>query len=312
MGLSLVYWGLALQPGDELLITTHDHFVHHESMRLAAQRSGATVRKVALYDRFDDLPAITEEKIVERIRAAIGPKTRAVGLTWVHSSSGLRLPVRAIATAIRQRAPNALIVLDGVHGLGAVDETVAEMDIDIFVSGTHKWIFGSRGTGLIWSPERVWAQLHPVVPTFDSMVPEDAWMAEKEPAGPPRADWFTPGGFHTFEHEWAVAEAFEFHRTIGRRRIATRIAVLNGLLKDGLAGMRHVKLWTPRSPTLSAGLVGFDVLGMDADTVRDQLWEQKIVATARPYTRRVVRFAAGIMNNEEDVEQALRAVTRLA
>ena len=36
-GLALIYHGLPLRPGDEILATTHDHFVHHESIRLAAQ-----------------------------------------------------------------------------------------------------------------------------------------------------------------------------------------------------------------------------------------------------------------------------------
>src|SRR3990170_537851 len=33
-GLALVYHGLPLQPGDEVLCTTHDHYSHHESIRL--------------------------------------------------------------------------------------------------------------------------------------------------------------------------------------------------------------------------------------------------------------------------------------
>jgi isopenicillin-N epimerase len=41
-GLSLIYHGLPFREGDEILTTTHDHFVHHESIRLAAGRCGAT------------------------------------------------------------------------------------------------------------------------------------------------------------------------------------------------------------------------------------------------------------------------------
>ncbi len=39
---------------------------------------------------------------------------------------------------------------------------------------------------------------------------------------------------------------------------------------------------------------------------------QKMVATAGPYTRSVARLSAGIMNNEQDVEKALRAVATLS
>ena len=33
----------------------------------------------------------------------------------------------------------------------------------------------------------------------------------------------TPGGFHSFEHRWALADAFRFHAGIGKARIAKRI-----------------------------------------------------------------------------------------
>jgi selenocysteine lyase/cysteine desulfurase len=41
-GLALVYHGLPLQAGDEVLCTTHDHYSHHESIRLATERAGAS------------------------------------------------------------------------------------------------------------------------------------------------------------------------------------------------------------------------------------------------------------------------------
>ena len=41
----------------------------------------------------------------------------------------------------------------------------------------------------------------------------------------------TPGGFHSFEHRWALAEAFAFHRAIGKRRVADRTRELATDLK---------------------------------------------------------------------------------
>ena len=114
-GLALIYNGLILKPGDEILCTTHDHYVHHEAQRMAAARTGATVRRVPLFDRIEDLPRITEESIVERLRRAIGPSTRVLGITWVHSQTGLKLPIAAIAAAVREmnasREPGARVLV---------------------------------------------------------------------------------------------------------------------------------------------------------------------------------------------------------
>ncbi|HET6837300.1 MAG TPA: aminotransferase class V-fold PLP-dependent enzyme, partial [Gemmatimonadales bacterium] len=88
-GLSLIYHGLPLKPGDEVLTTDQDHYVHHESIRLATERSGATWRKIPI---FSSHATISADEIVERIRRGIAAKTRVVGITWVHSSIGLRMP----------------------------------------------------------------------------------------------------------------------------------------------------------------------------------------------------------------------------
>src|SRR5437870_3695580 len=81
-GLTLVYHGLPLKPGDEVLVTTHDHIVHHESIRLSTERNGASVRKFAL---FDDAATASADGIVDRVRKAIRPTTRVLGVPWVHS-----------------------------------------------------------------------------------------------------------------------------------------------------------------------------------------------------------------------------------
>jgi selenocysteine lyase/cysteine desulfurase len=50
MGLGLLYSGLRLRPGDEVLTTEHDFYSTHEALALRAARDGVTVRRVRLYD----------------------------------------------------------------------------------------------------------------------------------------------------------------------------------------------------------------------------------------------------------------------
>src|SRR5215472_5700806 len=120
-GLALLYHGLPLREGDEILTTTHDHYAHHESIRLATGRCGATSRKISLFDSYD---SISPDGIAGRIHKAIGPNTRAVGVTWVHSSSGVRLPIARIAETLaevnrnRDEKDRVLLIVDGVHGIG--------------------------------------------------------------------------------------------------------------------------------------------------------------------------------------------------
>ena len=312
MGLALVYHGFPFKAGDEILTTTHDHYAHHESIRLAAERFGGKVRKITL---FDSPEQATEAEIVDRVRKRIFPKTRVLGVTWVHSSSGVRLPIRAIAGAVaeankgRAEADRVLLVVDGVHGIGAVDETIAEMGADFFSAGTHKWMFGPRGTGFIWAKAENWKLMRPVIPSFADG-PYSAWMADRTP-GTTEAEWVTPGGFHSFEHRWALPSAFEFHKRIGRARIAKRIEQLNTMAKDGLANVPKVTLHTPRDPALSAGIICFDIDGMKPAEVVARLLERKVIASETPYGVSHARIAPSLLNTEEEIEKTVRFVREL-
>ena len=313
-GLALIYHGLSLKPGDEILATTHDHYVHHESIRLAAQKLGATWRRVPLYDRAD---AVTVDEVTANLRQAIAPNTRVIGLTWVHSGTGVKLPVRKLAAVISEanikRAENdrILLVVDGVHGFGNQDETPIDMECDFFVAGTHKWIFAPRGTGIIWGRADAWTRIRPTVPSMSSDDAYEGWVENKDP-GPTQARLVSPGGFKAFEHQWAMPEAFAFHQSIGRKRIADRVEALSTQCKEGLARMSHVKLHTPRAPELSAGINCFEVAGVAPETAVHKLLENKVIASASPYKTSYVRLAPSLVNDEQQVDQALRAVYALS
>jgi len=314
-GLALIYQGLTLKSGDEVLCTTHDHYVHHEAIRLAVEKSGARWRRIPLYGN----PATASaDEMVENLKRAIGPSTRVVGITWVHSSSGVKIPVRALAKAVaavnadRGEGERILVVLDAVHGFGNQEEQVAHLGVDFAAAGTHKWIFAPRGTGILWVPEKNWGRIRPTIPTFYDVEPFAAWEDERPPNAPKSASWISPGGFKAYEHQWAMAEAFEFHARIGRKRIADRIAALNTQCKEGLAKMPKVKLLTPKDPALSAGLIAFEVEGQSASETVHKLYARKVVASSSPYKNSKARLAPSLVNDEREVEAALRAVREIA
>ncbi len=293
MGLGLLYNGLRLGGGDEVLTTTHDFFATHRALDLKTQRSGATVRRVRLYA---DAARASADDIVTALVAAVGPRTRAVAVTWVHSSTGVKLPIRRLARELARTPARPLLCVDGVHGLGAENVTVGSLGCDFLVAGCHKWLFGPRGTGLVWGSTRGWDAVAPTIPSFSG--------------GGPGAD-FTPGGFHSFEHRWALAEAFRFHQRIGKTRVHARIHALARRLKAGLAAMPHVTLHTPRSDALSAGIVCFEVDRLSPDAVVAALRRRRIVATVTPYDPAYGRLAPAVFNTPAEIDRALAALRSL-
>lgn len=313
MGLGLTYSSVPLHAGDHVLTTTHDFYSTHEALRLAAERAGASVEHVALYD---DPASADAQEIVDRLSAAIRPATRLVALTWVHSSTGVKLPVRAIADTLaavnadRPRARRALLSLDAVHGFGAEDVTAPDLGVDIFISGAHKWLFGPRGTGLVWARRAVGERLPPIIPPFNAPNIGNWLTGDFFPS--PFGLGASPGGYKAFEHRWALSSAFEFQLGIGKTQVAARTRELATRLKDGLVELPNVRVITPLDPALSAGLVCCDVEGHSPSTVVERLrQEHSISATVTPYREPYLRFGTSIVTTPDQVDDAVRALAAL-
>jgi selenocysteine lyase/cysteine desulfurase len=313
MGLGLVYGGLRLRPGQELVTTEHDFYSTHEALRLAADRTGATVRRVRLYER----PAQTSvDEIVGRLTAAVTAATRAVAVTWVHSSTGVKLPIAEIAAALaevnarRDSADQALLCVDGIHGLGSEDETVASLGCDFLVSGTHKWLFGPRGTGIVWGRREAWDAVSPTIPPFASEH-FGAWAAGVMPHSIDRGGSNTPGGYHSFEHRWALADAFRFHLDIGKAAIAQRTQEQATQLKTGLTEA-GIEVITPADPGVSAGIVCVSVGEVAPEGVVGSLLYRKIAASVTPYRESYLRLGPSMVTSPDDVDAVIDAMRELS
>jgi selenocysteine lyase/cysteine desulfurase len=313
MGLGLLYGGLALRGGQEILTTTHDHYSTEISLRLRAERTGATVRRIPLYRA---LKTVSRDELVESLRTSIAPATRIVAVTWVHSSTGLKLPIHDMARAIhainrsRDEQDRVIFCVDGVHALGVEDFRVNELGCDFLVAGTHKWMFGPRGTGLVWGHPTAWPVAQAVIPTFNSQA-YDLWMENRSSKDLPQSVHMTPGGFHSFEHRWALDEAFTFHQAIGKSRVTQRIYESNQQLKQGLAAMPHVTIQTPMSQDLSAGIVCFEVAGLAPRAVVERLRQRGIVGSVTPYGTKYVRLAPSLINSPGEIDRTLAEIRHL-
>ena len=313
MGLGLLYGGLQLRPGQDILTTIHDHYSTDTSLRLRAERTGARVRRITLYEQLD---TVSKTELIDNLVKHIRPETRVVAVTWVHSSTGLKLPIREMALSIqainaeREEQDRVLFCVDGVHALGVEDIKIEELGCDFLIAGTHKWMFGPRGTGLVWGHPRAWPAASAIIPTFNTEA-YDIWMKLHPPGPLPKAVYMTPGGFHSFEHRWALDEAFAFHQAIGKARATRRIHDLNQQLKRGLSSMKHVRLYTPMSEDLSAGIVCFGMADLTPQQVVAKLRQRGIVGSVTPYATQYARLAPGLVNSVDEIDKTLAVLREL-
>lgn len=304
MGLATLYNTIRIKRGQEVLTTEHEHYSCVTSLHYRSKRDGFRINTIRLYDEPRD--ASTDE-ILQRIRKNVTNKTRVLALTWVHSGSSVKLPVAEVSALVkelnqgRDEDDRLLFCLDGVHGFGVENTSFDELGCDFFVAGTHKWMFGPSGTGIMCSRDTELKNISPTIPPFN-FGGEDNFGAV-----------MTPGGFHTFEHRAALGKAFEFHLQIGKEQVQNRVHFLNDYLKNQLEELGGVELVTPLGSNLSAGFTFFRVSAKPAEEVQKILQVHKIIVSpADRDAGEVVRMAPGILNSQEDIDATVDVLREIA
>ncbi len=300
-GLALIYGGIQIKPGQELLTSAHEHNSTYSALRFRKQKDATLMREIPLYK---DPQTISNDEVLQAIKTNLRPNTRVLAMTWVHSGSGIKLPIGEIGALLREHnqgrdeADRVLFCVDGVHGFGVENVNFADLNCDYLIAGTHKWLFGPRGTGIICSATPTMANMTPSVGNFSR--PDDSF-----------ASVMSPGGYHSFEHRWALGKAFELHLLLGKADVQARIYQLNSYLKQRLLSLKGVQLITPVSPALSAGFTFFKTPHVDEDAIAAYLTRNGVIVDAvNRDVGPVVRMAPGLLNTEADVDRAINLLAQ--
>lgn len=139
-----------LSPGDRVLGVSIGAF--GDRFAKIAETYGANVDRVNAEWGWAADPA----ELQERLPAA---DYRAVLLTHNETSTGVMNPIPALAAAIRATAPDALILVDSVSGLGAVPFEMDAWGCDLVVTGSQKAWMSAPGLAMIAASDRGWAAM---------------------------------------------------------------------------------------------------------------------------------------------------------
>ena len=89
-GVNTVAQSLALQPGDEVLATDHEYGACNATWRVVCAKAGAHYRHVEVPLPFD------RSSFVDRMMAAVTPRTKLVFASHITSTTALIFPVAAL------------------------------------------------------------------------------------------------------------------------------------------------------------------------------------------------------------------------
>jgi aspartate aminotransferase-like enzyme len=141
-----------LSPGDAVLGISIGSF--GDRFAKIASTYGAEVTKVDI----EWGHAASPELVVEELHgmAANGRPAKAVLLTHNETSTGVQNPLREIAAAVHNAAPDTLLLIDAISGLGAVPFETDAWGLDVVATGSQKSWMSPPGLAMISVSERAW------------------------------------------------------------------------------------------------------------------------------------------------------------
>lgn len=271
--LNLVACGIDWQPGDEIVVAA-DEFPTVRLSWQAAERAGATIRLI-------DIPSEAERTAA--LEAAVNDRTRILVAAHVHSNTGTRVDLDRLGRACRRH--DALLVVDGIHALGAVPVDLSH--VDIYAAGTFKWLLAGFGVAVFVCRKRAANVLKPGF---------RGYLNEHPPHGLQFAHANYPGLY-------ALDASLELlGETIGWQTVHARTTQLIRWLAEDLAE-GGVELVSP--PDARAGLACFPV--PDSEGLRDRLAAHRIYAAAKGPCLRATPF---FYNSRQDIRRFADEVLR--
>jgi len=288
---NIIVHGLDLKPGDEVLITEHNHQCNKESWDIRARRDGIVVKKLPVVT-----PAVSREAIIQQFAEAITPRTKVIGLTHVTNTTGLMFPATEITRLAR--AKNIWLHLDGAQTFGLLSLNLKELGVDSYAASTHKWLMGPLEAGILYVRDDRLKEVWPSIVTA-------GWSDSV--TGAPKLENF---GQRDDPRLTAIDAALDFTHLVGAANIEARVRYLTTRLKEKLTGVPGVKLRTNMQPDLCAGIVKINTGEANVKKHYDALYQRHRVSTSSTLTGDAsgIRFSAHIYNSVSDIDRAVDAV----
>ncbi len=128
-------------PGDRVLSLPMGAF--GERFAEIAEAFGLRVERMAVeYGQ-----AVDPAAVAKRLQADSG--FAGVLCTFNETSTGVLVNLPAVARAVRQAAPDTLLLVDAVSGLGGADLRMDEWDCDVVITGSQKALMIPPGLGIV-------------------------------------------------------------------------------------------------------------------------------------------------------------------
>ncbi len=147
-GVATVFANLQLNPGDEVVVTSHEYPACRNIANLAAKKAGAKVVVASLPFPCGGPDSGGPDAVVNAVLAAATDRTRVALVSHVTSGSGMILPIEHIVPTLEARGVRVLV--DGAHAIGMLPLDLASLSPSYYVTNCHKWLCTPKGSAMLY------------------------------------------------------------------------------------------------------------------------------------------------------------------
>jgi selenocysteine lyase/cysteine desulfurase len=252
-------FGLDLKPGDEIVYTTQNYPRMQNAWKQRERRYGVVLKPVKM-----PTPVPSTKDYVDRIAAAITPRTRVIEVMHISFMTGYIAPVRQIVDLAKPKGIEVFV--DGAHAYAHFPFTRDELACDYYGTSLHKWLMAPIGTGFLYVRREKIKNLWPLMA---GAVEQDNDIRKYEEIGT-----------HPAANHNAIAVALAFHRGIGADRKIARLRMLRDRwAKPLLAASDRVRMLTPIGPNESGAIGVVAIDGMDIGKLQGWLYAKYRIVT---------------------------------
>lgn len=293
-GSNIIVKGVNLKPGDEVLITDHNHPSNNDSWKIRARRDGFVVKSLPV-----PIPARSSGELLAAFEKAVTPRTRVIAVTHLTSTTGILYPAREIAELARKRG--IFMHLDGAQTFGALDVNLHEIGCDSYSTSAHKWLMGPLEAGLLYVRAERIPEIWPSIVTA-------GWADNLKGARK-----FEVFGQRDDPRVVALEAAIDFINMIGIHTVEERLRALATRAKSQLKEIGAVQLKTNMEPELSGGVIKFRLKNRPTLQAYNTLWERNRLAIAITASGESegLRFSPHVYNSMDEIDRAVAAVRQL-
>jgi isopenicillin-N epimerase len=154
-GVNTVLRSLTFQPGDELLVTTHEYNACRNALDFVAERSGTKVVVAEI-----PFPLGRAEEAVAPVLAKVTARTRLALIDHVTSPTGLVMPIAPLVKELARRGVDTLV--DGAHAPGMVPLDLKALGAAYYTGNCHKWLCSPKTAALLFVRRDLQSNIRPL------------------------------------------------------------------------------------------------------------------------------------------------------